>query len=88
MRLIITEYMNREAHSTTEFPERETFQEVTHDLVFDLRALSATEYMTDVLTKWFGGRYFGDSSPGSEKSFNIRQYDGTPGEWVDFLFRV
>lgn len=88
MKLIIEKYSGGEITFTMEFPEQETFQEVTWDLVYDLRNLSTTDYMTNVLTKWFEGRHFADSSPGDEKPFDIREYDGPVGAWTDYLFRL
>lgn len=83
MKLVIQEYSKREVIAVTEFPERETFLEVTGDLILDLRNTATTAYMTSVLTKWFGGQQFADPSPG-----DVREYDGSPGDWTDYLIRI
>lgn len=87
MRLIINEYSGREIIATQVFPG-ETFQEVTEHLVNDLMNTATVKYTTSVLTKWFGGQHFADSSPGDEKPFDIREYDGPVGTWTDYLFRL
>lgn len=87
MKLIIQEYVNGEIYDTAEF-SGESFQDLTEHLIKDLMFTSTVEYSASVLTKWFGGQHFADSTPGDEKPFDVREYDKRPGEWTDYLFRL
>lgn len=87
MKLIIQEYVNREVYDTQEF-YGDTFNDVTVKLVENLFDTSTVEYTASVLTKWFGGQHFADSSPGDEKPFDVREYDRGIGQWTDYLFRL